>query len=142
MDKQSVQFIPPQQSRQLTDFAERARISLARFARAEVDFNAIGLQMLDEWIDRHLKQFPHPSPEIAMIWGAFLGETFRRRFNGQWAISKSGNKAYLGVLCPKPDSGLIYVDVMRQMDKRLKIGISQSLAYYYTMKGVDINSSG
>lgn len=140
MTKQSVRFIPPQQSRQLTDFAERARLSLERFARAEVDFNAIGLQMLDEWIERHLKQFPNPSQEITMVWGAFLGETFRRRFNGQWAVSQTGNKAFLGVLCPKSDSNLIYVDVVNQMDRRLKNGMSQSLAYYYAIKGVDIKS--
>ncbi len=141
MTKQLVRFIPPQKSRQLTGFAEHARLSLERFALAEVDFNAIGLQMLDEWIDRHLIQFPNPSKEITMIWGAFLGETFRRRFNGQWAVSHSGKKAYLGVLCPKSDSGLIYVDVVKQLDRRLKNGMSQSLAYYYTIKGIDIKSS-
>lgn len=141
MAKQSVQFIPPQQSKQLTDFAERARTSLERYARAEVDFNAIGLQMLDEWIDRHLAQFPNPSQEIKMVWGAFLGETIRRRFNGQWAVSKSGKKGDLGILCSKPDSSLFYIDVIKQLDRRLKIGMSQSLAYYYTIKGVDIKLS-
>ena len=140
MTKQSIRFIPPQQSRQLTEFAERARLSLERFARAEVDFDAIGLQMLDEWIDRHLKQFPNPSAQIKMIWGAFLGETFRRRYNGQWAASQTDTKAYLGVLCPKSDMGLIYIDIVNQIDRRLKNGMSESLAYYYTIKGVDIKS--
>ena len=141
MDKELIKFIPPQQSKQLTDFAERARLSLKRYSRAEVEFDAIGLQMLDEWIERHLDQFPKPSSEIKMIWGAFLGETIRRRFNGQWAINKSGKKARLGILCPKPNTGLVYIDVINQMDLRLKNGMSQSLAYYYTIKGVEINSS-
>ena len=141
MVKKSVQFIPPQQSRQLTGFAERARISLERYSRAEVEFDAIGLQMLDEWIERHMDQFPNPSHEIKMIWGAFLGETIRRRFNGQWAISKSGKKAYVGVLCPKSNTGLVFIDVIHQTDLRLKNGMSHSLAYYYTIKGVEINSS-
>jgi hypothetical protein len=140
MEKKLLQFIPPMHSQELTDFAERARISLERYSQTQVTFDAIGLQMLDEWIDRHLMQFPHPSPEIKMIWGAFLGETFRRRYNGQWAVSKSGSKTCLGVICPKPDAGFVYVDIMTQLDTRLKFGISQSLAYYYTIKGVDIKS--
>jgi hypothetical protein len=141
MENKSVQFIPSQQSKQLIDFAERARLSLERYSRSDVEFDAIGLQMLDEWIDRHLKQFPRPSSEIKMVWGAFLGETIRRRFNGQWAIHKSGKAAYLGVICPKPSAGLMYVDVIHQVDLRLKKGMSHSLAYYYTIKGVEINSS-
>jgi hypothetical protein len=141
MVKKTIQFVPPQQSRQLTEFAERARTSLERYSRSQVEFDAIGLQMLDEWIERHLDQFPKPSSQIKMIWGAFLGETIRRRFNGQWAISKSGKKGLLGVLCPKPNTELTYIDVIKQIDLRLKKGMSQSLAYYYTMKGVEIRSS-
>ena len=140
MSKQMVQFIPPQQSRQLSDFAERARLSLERYTRTEVAFDAIGLQMLDEWIERHLKHFPRPSREIKMIWGAFLGETIRRRYNGQWAVNKTGKKGDLGILCSKSSAGLIYIDVLKQMDRRLVNGMSQSLAYYYTIKGVEINS--
>ncbi len=140
MSKQKVQFIPPQQSKQLTDFAERARISLERYSRSEVEFDAVGLQMLDEWIERHLDQFPNPSREIKMIWGAFLGETFRRRFKGQWAVNSSGKKGNLGILCPKSSTGLLYIDVINQMNRRLKNGMSQSLAYYYTIKGVEIYS--
>jgi hypothetical protein len=141
MDNNSVQFIPSQQSKQLIDFAERARLSLERYSRTDVEFDAIGLQMLDEWIERHLRQFPHPSSQIKMVWGAFLGETIRRRFNGQWAIHKLEKNTYLGILCPKASAGLIYIDVIHQMDLRLKKGMSQSLAYYYTIKGVEINSS-
>jgi hypothetical protein len=140
MSKMSVQFVPPQQSKQLSDFAERARVSLERYSRSEVAFDAVGLQMLDEWIERHLNQFPKPSKEIKMIWGAFLGETMRRRFNGQWAIKMSGKKGYLGVLCPKGEKDLIYLDIIAQMERRLKKGMSQSLAYYYTMKSIEIKS--
>ncbi|MDF1513057.1 MAG: hypothetical protein P1S60_04540 [Anaerolineae bacterium] len=140
MAKQSVQFITTPQSRQLTEFAEKARASLERLAGAEVDFDAIGLQMLDEWIERHLKQFPQPSPEITMIWGAFLGETLRRKFDGQWAVNKSSDKVYLGILCSRSHSGLYYIDVMRQVELRLKKGMSESLAYYYAIKGVDLKT--
>jgi len=140
MAQHPINFIPPQQSRQLTELAERARVSLTRFAGIEVEYNAIGLQLLDEWIDRHLKQFPEPSKEIVMVWGAFLGETFRRRFHGEWGINTAGRKAHLGVICPKDDEGVIFTDVMHQMQRRIKNGMNESLAFYYTIKGVEIKS--
>ena len=138
MMQHPINFIPPQQSRQLTDLAERARVSLTRFAGIDVEYNAIGLQLLDEWIDRHLKQFPEPSKEIVMVWGAFLGETFRRRFNGEWGINTAGRKPHLGVICPKDDQGVLFTDVMHQMQRRIKNGMNESLAFYYTIKGVEI----
>ena len=58
MAKRSIQFIPPQKSSQLTHLADRARLSLAQYSGIEVDYNAIGLQTLDEWIERHVQQFP------------------------------------------------------------------------------------
>ncbi len=140
MAKHPFQFIPPRQARQLTELAERARLSLSRFAGVDVEYNAVGLQLLDEWIDRHLRQFPKPSKEIVTVWGAFLGETFRRRFNGEWAVNTSGGKPKLGVLCPKQDRGLVFVDVMDQMQRRIREGMSESLAFYYTIKGVEIKS--
>ncbi|MBN1249713.1 MAG: hypothetical protein JXC32_18770, partial [Anaerolineae bacterium] len=75
--KHAIQFVPPQRSRQLTDLADRGKVSLSRYAGTDVEYNAIGLQLLDEWIDRHLQQFPSPSSEIRIVWGAFLGEAFR-----------------------------------------------------------------
>ncbi len=140
MAQRPIKFIPPQQSRQLTELAERARVSLGRFAGVDVEYNAVGLQLLDEWIDRHLKQFPEPSKEIVMVWGAFLGETFRRRFRGEWGISSSGTKPQLGVICPRDDKGLVFADTMQQMQRRIKEGMNESLAFYYTIKGVEIKS--
>ena len=141
MPQQPIKFIPPNQSHQLTELAERARISLGRFAGLDVEYNAVGLQMLDEWIDRHLRQFPKPSKEIVMVWSAFLGETFRRRFNGAWGVQETGSKPQLGVVCPKDDdTGLIFTDVMDQMQRRIKDGMNESLAFYYTIKGVEIKS--
>lgn len=141
MKKRPIQFIPPKQSHQLTELAERARMSLSRFAGLDVEYNAIGLQMLDEWIDRHLKQFPKPSNEIIMVWGAFLGETFRRRFNGEWGINTSSRKPRLGVICPRESTGLLFIDVMDQMQRRIRNGMSESLAFYYTIRGVEIKGS-
>ena len=140
MVKRSIKFISPQKSQQLTDLAERARISLSRYAGIEVDYNAVGLQTLDEWIERHVRQFPNPSREIRTVWGASLGETFRRRFQGQWGIDNSTRPPRLGVVCPKAAEGLIFVSIMDQISRRVRDGMAESLAFYYTIKGVDIKS--
>jgi hypothetical protein len=140
MVKRSIQFIPPQKSQQLIGLAERARVSLSRYAGIEVDYNAVGLQTLDEWIERHVRQFPNPSREIRTVWGAFLGETFRRRFDGQWGIDKSSRSPKLGVVCPKESEGLIFIDIMDQITRRVRDGMSESLAFYYTIQGVDIRA--
>ena len=140
MVNRSIQLIPPQRSRQLTELADRARVSLGRYAGIDVGYNAVGLQTLDEWIDRHVRQFPDPSQEIRMVWGAFLGETIRRRYNGQWGIKNSPQRPHLGVVCPKEEEGLIFVDVMDQVNRRIRNGMNESLAFYYTIKGVEIRS--
>ena len=140
MTQSPLQFIPVQQARQLIELAERARLSLSRFADTEVEYNAIGLQFLDEWIDRHLRQFPKPSKKILMAWGTFLGETFRRRFNGEWGLNKAGRKTQLGIICARDESGLFFVDVMDQMQRRIRIGMNESLAFYYTIKSVEIKT--
>lgn len=138
MDKQSVQLLSPPQVMQLTELAERARLGLSRFSGAPVEYNVNGLQLLDEWIDRHLRQFPQPSPQIITVWGAFLGVVFCKRFHGEWGIEKAQRKAKLGIRCPKEDNSFVFVDVMEQIERRIKGGMEESLAYYYTMKGVEI----
>lgn len=138
MAKESLQFLPPLQARQMAELADRARLSLSRFAATTVNFDAIGLQLLDEWIDRHLSQFPNPSRDIMTVWGAFLGEVFRRRFHGEWAIEQSQRKPRLGILCPREERGLLFVDVMDQIQRRIKHGMQESLALYYAEKGVAI----
>ncbi len=141
MAKRSIQFISPQKSGQLTRLADRVRLSLVEYSGAEVDYNAVGLQTLDEWIERHVERFPQPSQEIRMVWGAFLGETFRRRFNGQWGIDASSRHAQLGIVCSRVGQGLIFVDVMDQVSRRISSGMNESLAFYYTIKGVEIRST-
>jgi hypothetical protein len=141
MPKRTVQFIPPQRSQQLTELADRARVSLSRYAGITVEYNAVGLQTLDEWIERHIRQFPNPSPEIRTVWGAFLGETFRRRHGGQWGIENTIRRPRLGIVCPRDDRNLVFVDVMDQVVRRIHSGMNQSLAFYYTIKGVEIKSN-
>ncbi len=138
---ETLHFLPPTQARQLTELADRARLSLSRFASMDVAFDAVGLQMLDEWIDRHLRQFPDPSRDILTVWGAFLGEVFRRRFHGEWAIDNSQRRPRLGVICPRAQRGLLFVDVMEQVQRRIKHDMQESLAFYYAEKSVEIRET-
>ena len=138
MNQDHIKFLPSDQAKQLSGMAERARLSLTRFAGVDTEYNAVGLQQLDEWIDRHLRQFPNPSSEMTMVWAAFLGEVFRRRFSGEWAVDTSTGKPLLGIVCPKENRGLLFVDVMQQMQRRLKKGMAESFSFYYTLKGVEI----
>ena len=138
MVKRSTQFLPQSQVKQMTELAERGRLSLARFAGVEVEFNIGGLQLLDEWIERHLRQFPQPSSSLMTLWGAFLGETFRRRFYGEWVVDTSKRKPQLGIFCPKKEHGLLFVAVMEQIQRRTRQGITESLTLYYTEKGIEI----
>jgi hypothetical protein len=143
MAKRSIQFIPPERAGQLTQLADRAKVSLSRYAGIEVDYNAVGLQTLDEWIDRHLRQFPEPSAEIRTVWAAFLGETFRHRFEGQWSVDHSGRRPRLGIVCSTNGDGtnLVFIDIVDQVARRVRNGMNESLAFYYTIKGVEIKST-
>jgi hypothetical protein len=141
MTKRSVHLISSQKSQQLVELAQQARASLSRYAGVNVDYNAVGLQMLDEWIERHMRQFPTPSSSMRTVWGAFLGETFRRRYHGQWGIEDARRRPRLGVICPREAEDPIFVDVMDQVSRRVRNGMSESLAFYYTIKGVEIRSA-
>jgi len=140
MADNTIQVLPPKQAGQLIELAERAKVSLNRFTGNEIEYTSVGLQMLDEWIDRHLKQFPAPSNELIMVWGAFLGEVFRRKFKGEWGVNNMGRKPHLGIICPREEDPPFFVDVMDQIQRRIKDGMSESLAFYYTLKGVEIRS--
>ncbi len=141
MSRQTVQLLPPKRTEKMGELAAQARSTLSQYAGMEVSFDATGLQLLDEWIERHLRRFPAPSPAVRALWGAFLGETFRRRYGGQWAVESMGGRPKLGVVCPKGSDGLVFVDVMEQVNRRVKQGMTQSLAFYYTLKGVELKSS-
>lgn len=124
----------------MEQLAERARLSLSRFARVDVEYNAGGVQLLDEWIDRHTRQFPHPNQTLWTLWGAFLGQVFRQRYNGDWAVDKSAKKPRLGILCPRAKHGLLFLAVMDQVEQRIERGMQESLTFYYTLKGIEIKS--
>ncbi len=138
MADRPIRLLSKAQSEQLHNLAERARLSLSQFSGIEVNYDVIGLQMLDEWIDRHMRQFPVPGKEMMTLWSAFLGEVFIRRLNGAWVIGQMKGGRRLGVLCPRPERGMVFVDVMGQVRKRIKEGMEASLAFFYTTKAIEI----
>ena len=140
MSKTKVRLLPQNQASQLISLAERAQQSLSRYAGVEVEYNAVGMQMLDEWIDRQLRQTPHPSKQVILVWAAFFGAVFRRRFNGRWIMQYNAKgQAQLGVACPKGRS-YYFINVMEQIQKRIREGMQESLAFYYTITGMDIKA--
>lgn len=139
MMAEAVEFLIPERTRYLAETAERARAGLSRFVGYEVDYDAIALQLLDEWIDRHLQQFPNPSPGMCLLWISFLGEMFRRHHWGEW-IAQDGERKGLAVLCPTESGGLYTVDVSGQIDRRVAHGISASLVYFYTITCIELQA--
>lgn len=133
----SVKFLSPEKIRSLAEMAEKARDALSRFAGYDVSCDATGLQLLDEWIDRHLRQFPNPSQGMRLLWVAFLGEMFRRRHGGEWAIQNGD----LTVLCPTEGHGVHVVDVSGQVGRRVATGMAASLVYFYAMTSIELRAS-
>jgi len=137
---EAVRFLPPKQARYLAEMAERARAGLSRFVGYEVAYDPTALQLLDEWIDRHLRQFPNPSQGMRLLWVSFLGELFRRRHRGEWIIQGRDKGGVLAVLCPMESGGLYTVDVSGQVGRRIAHGMSASLAYFYTIISIELRA--
>ena len=133
-------FLIPERARHLAEMAERARAGLSRFVGYEVDYKTTALQFLDEWIDRHLRQFPSPSQGKRLLWVSFLGEMFRRHHWGEWIIQDRGERKGLAVLCPMESGGLYTVNVSDQIDRRIAHGMSASLAYSYTVTCIKLKA--
>ncbi|MBN1177913.1 MAG: hypothetical protein JXD18_01795 [Anaerolineae bacterium] len=134
-DSSEVTFLSAEQARYLAEMAERARIKLSHFAGYETFYDATALQLLDEWIERVTERTPRPSQDLQVLWMAFLGETFRRRFEGEWVVHE-GNGQNLSVMCPAVDGGLQVVEVSRQVQRRIVQGFSESMAFFYLREGV------
>lgn len=140
MAPEANEFLTPQRARHMAEIAERSRAALSRFVGYEVDYDATGLQLLDEWIDRRLRQHPNPSQETYLLWVSFLGEVFRRRHQGEWAMRRSGKKEELAVVCPLEDGRLYTVDVSRQVTRRIVHGMAASLVFFYLTTAIELRS--
>ncbi|MGQ9466057.1 MAG: hypothetical protein ACUVSG_00225 [Anaerolineae bacterium] len=127
----SLQLLSPDRVRQLVELAEQARRQLERFAGQPVQYDATALQLLDEWIERT----PSPPRSLQILWVAFIGEVFRRRYNGEWAIHRSDG-GQLTVVCPTERGMLHPVDVAAQVSRRIAGGIAESLALYYVRQAI------
>ncbi len=119
------------QSEELGQIAEQGRKGLSSFVGQTVAYDATAMQYLDEWIDRHLKQFSEPSQKMRLLWTSFLGEMFRRHHDGRWVMQ--GGK--LAIACPTSDGAHI-VEVGDQVDRRIEEGMAESLSYFYNMERI------
>jgi hypothetical protein len=133
-------FLSPEQARQLTEMAEQAQTSLSRFAGHEVGYDSTALQLLDEWVDRHMRQFPTPSQKMRLLWTSFLGEIFRRRHDGEWILRQGASGAgTLTILCPTHND-VHAVPVSQQINRRIAQGMAESLVLFYMQESIALRA--
>jgi len=135
-----MKFLTLEQIRQMVEMAELARKTLGNYVGYEVAYDSIALQLLDEWIDRHLRQFSQPSQKMRLLWTSFLGEVFRRRYWGEWVVQERDAGGGLAILCPRGDGGRYTVDISGQVSRRITRGISASLTYFYTVTSIELKT--
>lgn len=138
---ESFEFLTGEQVRQLAEMAEQARAALSRFAGYEVAYDQTGLQLLDEWVDRHMRQFPQPTQTMRLLWVSFLGEVFRRHHGGEWVFQGQGREGGVAVLCSTGDSAGQMVNVSGHVARRLDEGISASLVYFFAMTSIELKAN-
>jgi len=136
---QNVRHLTSKQRKQITQMAEQARAALSRFAGREIAYNPSALQLLDEWVDRHLKQFPDPSRKIRLLWASFLGEILRRHHEGRWVMLGNG-RAELTVSCLTGSGQTHNVNVSSLVDQRVEQGMAAALSYAYTMTAIELKA--
>jgi hypothetical protein len=120
--------------------AEQARTALSQYVGYEVTYDSVGMQLLDEWIDRHLKQFQRPSQKMRLLWVSFLGEMFRRHHNGEWVLQERDGGGDLVLLCSREGGDLHPVNVSGQVSQRIAHGMSASLAYFYAVTSIELKA--
>lgn len=125
-------ILSSEQAQQLAQMAEQARKGLSRFVGHEVAYDSTAVEYLDEWIDRHMKRFPDPSSKMRLLWTVFLGEMFRRHYDGHWIMQGDS----LALACPTGSNGADIVEVAEQVDRRVEEGMAESLSYFYNMKRI------
>jgi hypothetical protein len=129
-----VTFLSREQTADLVALAERTRQRLSTLAGHEVSYGVEAMQLLDEWIDDYLERSPDPPPQARLQWVSLLGEMFRRRHDGWWALRDSA----LIVVCPTDSGERCPVRVQDQVDRRIASGMSESLAYFYDVTRIEL----
>ena len=135
-----MKILTPEQIRHLVEMAEQARVALSQYVGYEVAYDSVGVQLLDEWIERHLWQFQHPSQKMLLLWTSFLGEMFRRHHSGEWVLQERDKGGELALLCPRERGGLYTVDVSDRVSRRIAHGMSASLAYFYIVTSIELKA--
>jgi len=134
------EFLAPERVQYFAELAEQARAALSRFVGYHVGYDNTALQLLDEWIDRHLRQFPAPSASMRLLWTSFLGEVFRRHYDSEWAIRRRGKSGEMVVVCRTETGEMVTVEVSAQINRRIAEGMSASLVYFYTMTSIELKA--
>jgi len=127
MGEPSVTHLSQEQARDLASLAERARGELSRLSGREVSYSSSAVQLLDEWLDDYLERVADPPIPVRLLWTSFLGEVFRRRLDGWWAL-RDGK---LIIVCPAGEGGFRGVAVREQIDRRIALGMAESVSYFY-----------
>lgn len=133
-DELSLSFLSREQARDLAVIGERAREVLSSFSGREVGFDAGSVQLLDEWIEDYLEKVSEPREEIRLLGAVYLGEMFRRRHEAWWAF-RDGD---LVIVCPKEGGDLRVIDLRKQVERRISVGMSESLAYFYNLMRIEL----
>jgi len=129
-----MRFLSREQTRDLIVLAERARQRLSALAGHEVVYGVEAMQLLDEWIDDYLEHSPDPPPKVRLLWTCLLGEMFRRRNDGWWALREDA----LVILCPMDEGERRLVEVRDQVDRRIVFGMAESLSYFYDVTRIEL----
>lgn len=127
-------FLSRKQALDLVALAERARGRICSLAGHEVAYDVEAMQLLDEWIDDYLQRSPDPPLSVRLLWISLLGEMFRRRHDGRWAV----RQGKLCVVCPTDGDEPYPVEVWRQVDRRITHGMSESLTYFYDVTRIEL----
>lgn len=141
VSKATVEPLPPERSIYMQRAAAQAMQMLESFSGGPVEYGATALQLLDEWIDRMVRQGPlSHAARVQVI--AFLGQTFLDRHGGYWATQMQDQQPGLGVVCPVAGAGddTRFIDVADQVQRRLAHGISDSLSFFYLIRSVDLHN--
>ena len=123
----AVTYLSQEQARDLVALAEQARKELSQLSGREASYSSGAVQLLDEWIDDYLEMMPNPPVAVRLLWTSFLGEMFRRRHDGWWALQDGG----LVVVCPTDGGDLRMVTVREQIERRIALGMAESVTYFY-----------
>ncbi len=132
--ERSVAFLSQEQARDVVALGEQARRDLSRFAGREVTFGVEAVQLLDERIADYLEAAPDPPLQVRILWASLLGEMFRRRHEGWWAL-RDGK---LVIVCPTDTGDWRVVAVREQIDRRITAGMSESLTYFYNVTRIEL----